>query len=187
MGSPPGTPSYVPTPGMLPPELIENCAEFFFVHMYGTMPILHRDQLRQIISEINSSMEAYCLVTTLCAFMLIQPGIAGNNGPMTDDATNTNTNTNPRMGSALMEEAIRVRKGFDYIENPTVESVITSFLLFGCCFGLNKHNTASNHIREATGQAHNLGMQDEQTYVYGDLFENSRKRRLFWLLFVTER
>ena len=86
-----------------------------------------------------------------------------------------------------MEESVRMRKAFDYIEGPTVDTIITSFFLFGCCFGLNKHNTGWLHLREATALAQILGMQDENTYLFDDVVETSRKRRLFWLLFVTER
>ena len=182
--SPPGSPRYAPTPGLLTPELINACAEFFFVHMYPTMPVLQRDQFQNILGIMGQSVEAYCLVTALCAFMLIQPGIASH-VQTTDEPTSSIIN--PKMGAALMDETVRIRKGYDYVENPTVHTVITSFFLFGSCFGLNKHNAGWFHLREATALAQILGMQDENTYLFGDLVENSRKRRLFWLLFVTER
>lgn len=86
-----------------------------------------------------------------------------------------------------MEEAVRLRKLIDYVESPSVTTVITSFFLFGCCFGLSKHNTAWFHLREATALAQLLGMQDQGTYMAGDSVDNSIRRRLFWLLFVTER
>ena len=184
-GSPPGSPSYAPTPGLLSVELRKSCVEFFIAHMHPTMPILDREQLQHVVSEMCNSSEAYCLIVALCAFMLIQPGIPGNANHVIDQPTESITST--RMGQALMDEAMRVRRGLDFIESPTVHSIITSFFLFGCGFGLNKHNTAWNHLREATGQAHSLGMQDEQTYLFGDLGENLHRRRLFWLLFVTER
>lgn len=149
------------------------------------MPILRRDQVQQLIGEMSNSMEAYCLIASLCAFMLIQPGIATSVGLVMDEPVESITN--PRMGGALVEEAVRVRKGFEYIENPTVDSVLTSFFLFGCCFGLSRHNTAWHHLREATSQVYSLGMQNEESYQYGMPLEISRKRRLFWLLFVSER
>lgn len=182
--SPPQSPN-APTPGLLTPELIDACTEFFFAHMYPTTPILDQTQIRNIIRDMTHSSEAYCLVAALCAFMLIQPGIASHvHTQMTEPPGSV---TNPKMGNALMEEAIRVRKAGDYIENPTTHTVQTSFFLFGCCFGLNKHNAGWFHLREATALAQILGMQDESTYLYGDVEENSRRRRLFWLLFVTER
>ena len=150
------------------------------------MPILPKEQIRRMAGETSRSVEAYCLITSLTAFMLIQPGIVLKAIPQLGEGAPSVTNV--KVGSALMDEAIRVRKGFyDYVENPTVNTVITSFFLFGCCFGLNKHNTAYFHLREATALAQILGMQDENTYISDDVVETSRKRRLFWLLFVTER
>lgn len=184
-GNPPTSPAYAPTPGLLTPELMESCVDVFFTHMYPMMPILDPDQLQGIMAESSSSLEAYCLISAFCAFMLIQPGVAVKVIHVVDQPTESVTD--PHMGQALMDEATRVRKGLDYVENPTMKSVITSFFLFRCGFGLTRHNTSWNHLREATAQALNLSMQDAQTYLFGDAVENSRKRRLFWLLFVTER
>ncbi|KAG8526848.1 uncharacterized protein KY384_008277 [Bacidia gigantensis] len=184
--SPPGSPSYTPSPGILTPDLIDACADFFFAHMYHTTPILDQDQFRSIVRGIDQSIEGYCLVAALCAFMLIQPGIALHFHSLMEEPSGSVTN--PKMGAALMEECRRVRNAIRYKENPTIHTIITSFFLFGCCFGLNKHNIGWHDLREATALAHNLDMQDESTYhQYGDAAESARNRRLFWLLFVTER
>lgn len=90
-------------------------------------------------------------------------------------------------GNLLMEETLRVRKSYDYLETPTINSLVTSFFLFGCYFGLDLHNKAWFHIREATTLAHILGMQKEETYLEFDAVDAARRRRLYWLLFVTER
>ena len=152
--------------------------------MYPTMPILHREQLRRYAQEMNSTPEAYCLVASLCAFVLIQPGIITRVQRYMETTGETMTGLN--MGSRILDEVVRVRKQIDYIENPTIHSVITSFFIFGSCFNLNKHNSGSHHLREATTMALNMGMNDEDTYQSGDL-DSGRKRRLFWLLFITER
>ena len=149
------------------------------------MPILHREQLQNLVEDMTHSVEAYCLIASLCAFMLIQPGIASHVHTSTE--VPIGSITSPKMGTILTCKVGRMRKSYDYIENPTVHTVITSFFLFGSCFGLNKHNTAWFHLREATALAQILGMQDENTYMFGDPIENARNRRLFWLLFVTER
>ena len=149
------------------------------------MPILHRDEIRQTVADMGHSVEAYCLIAAFCAFMLIQPGIVLKTAQAMGESTGATTN--PNAGHLLMEESVRMRKGYDYIEDPTISTTITSFFLFGCCFGLNKHNSAWLHLREATALAQILGMQEESSYVFDDVIEMSRKRRLFWLLFVTER
>jgi len=185
-GSPPASPlSYARAPHLLSQELIQGCTEFFFAQMYPTMPILYREQLRQTVRDIGHSVEAYCLITAFCAFLLIQPGIVLKAVHIVEEQASLLPNS--RLGTLLMEDSTRLRKGFEYIENPTVNTVITSFFLHGCCSGLNKHNTAWFHLREATALAQILGMQDENTYFFDNVVETSRKRRLFWLLFVTER
>lgn len=104
---------------------------------------------------------------------------------------NTDIHPKPgiRLGNILLEEAIRVRKGHNYFESPTLSSVITSFFLFGSyfCLGEKYNNTAWFHLREATTLALMMGMHDEASYKLGDTVESSSRRRLYWLLFVTER
>lgn len=71
------------------------------------------------------------------------------------------------LGQALLQEAVRVRKGIDWNEAPTVMSVSTSFFFFGSYFCLNRHNLAWFHLREATTVAQLIGMHVSS--VPGDL------------------
>ena len=153
--------------------------------MYPTMPILD-ESIRQVLQEVPRSPEAYCLMSSLSAFMLIQPGIQLRISP-TVDGRPTSPSVNTSLGTLIMEDAIRVQKTTDYIEQPTMNAVITSFFLFACCFGLNRHNVGWYHLRQATTLAQMMGMQDESTFSLLDPPESARRRHLFWLLFVTER
>lgn len=90
-------------------------------------------------------------------------------------------------GQLLMEEAIRVRKGYDHLDSPSLNSLCTSYFLFACNYGLDLHNKAWFHLREATTLAHILNMNKEESYMQYDVIDSSRRRRLYWLLFVTER
>lgn len=164
-------------------ELITSCVDFFFAKMYPTQPIIHRQKVGETIGQMENSIEAYCLVTSLCGYMLIQPNIALPAGIIPDQEM---PQSKLNMGQTLLEEAIRVRKGHDYIEAPTIWSVITSFFFFGSYFCLDKHNTAWFHLREATTLAQLIGMHEEAHYAT-DPIESARRRRLYWLLFITER
>jgi len=134
------------------------------------------------VDGMGHSAEAYCLITALCSLILKQPGIARLVNSTSDEPADSITD--PKLGTILMQEAVRIRKGFDYVENPTMNTVIMSIFLFGSCFGLSKHNTAWVHSREATALAQILGMQEENTYPFGNAVATSRRWRLFWLLFV---
>ena len=149
------------------------------------MPILQKQQVQQTVSDMDRSIEAYCLICSLCAFMLIQPGIelVKDNG----EENSTKSIRNTLLGTALLDETLWTRKSYEYVEKPNISTIITSFFIFGCCFGLNKHNAGWLHLREATALAQLVGMQEEQHYMRVNIEESSRERRLFWLLFVTER
>lgn len=164
-------------------ELITSCVDYFFAKMYPTQPIIHRVKVGETIGQMENSIEAYCLLTSLCGYMLIQPNLNLPAGIIPDQEL---PGAKVNMGQTLIEEAIRVRKGYDYIETPSIWSIITSFFFFGSYFCLDKHNTAWFHLREATTLAQLLGMHEEAHYA-GDLIEGARRRRLYWLLFITER
>lgn len=182
--SPPTSPTLTPSPGLLTDVIVKECIEFFFANMYPTMPILHKQRLQQQATFADRDIETYCLLTSLCAFMMIQPGMPIPGDPLGLDQM---PGANLVSGTMLMEETSRVRKGYDHLENPTLMSLITSFFLFGSYFGLDLHNKAWFHLREATTLAHILGMNKEETYLQFDAIDSSRRRRLYWLLFVTER
>lgn len=179
--------AFARTPNLLSMELITSCVDYFFANLYPTQPIIHRQKVGETIGQMENNVEAYCLVTSLCAYMLIQPNmVAPGSIPSSPESEAPPQSTLP-LGITLLHETLRVRKGHDYIESPTVWSVITSFFLFGSYFCLDKHNTAWFHLREATTTAHIIGMHEEDTYKHFDAIESSRRRRLYWLLFVTER
>jgi len=184
INSPPCSPTLSPTPGLLTNDMIKDCIEFFFANMYPTLPILHRGRLEQQAIYADQNVDTYCLLTSLCAFMMIQPGMGIPGDPLGLDSM---PGANLVSGNLLMEETLRVRKSYDHLETPTLNSLVTSFFLFGCYFGLDLHNKAWFHLREATTLAHILGLTKEETYVQFDAVESSRRRRLYWLLFVTER
>ncbi|KAH0537399.1 hypothetical protein FGG08_005798 [Glutinoglossum americanum] len=179
-------PSQVRTPGLLTPEMIKECTDFFFEHMYPTMPILRRERLEQPLDSLETDSDAYCLVAAFCAFMIIQPGI-NVTGEAAGRVAEPTTYSTVNSGAALLEEVLRVRKTYEYIENASQITVTTSFFIFGCYFGLEKHNTAWFYLREATTLAQILGMEDEDAYSTINPLESIVRRRLFWLLFVTER
>ncbi|KAL8730956.1 MAG: hypothetical protein Q9166_003746 [cf. Caloplaca sp. 2 TL-2023] len=184
-GSPASSPSSPRLSGLLTQELIDGCMDFYFAQLYPTMPIMHNDQLWTLVAEMDTSVEAYCLLCSFCAFMLIQPGIETKGSQAIRPLVNSCSRTT--LGGGLLDDALRRRKGYDYIESSSVNAVITSFFLFGCFFGLDKHNTAWFHLREATTLAQIIGMQDEKTYSNCSPVVATSMRRLFWLLFVTER
>lgn len=187
--SPPDSPYTSRSSSLLPQKTIDRCVEFFANHLYPTIPILSHKHLIELTKPENKHLESppvYCLISSLCAFVMVQPGM---NFPVSLNGIPKAESPQGRHGlaHALIEDCLRVRKSFDYVEDPSVLSVQTSFFLFGCYFCLEKQNTCWFHLREAATLALIMSMHDETSYLTGDPTENMYKRRTYWLLLVTER
>jgi hypothetical protein len=180
----------LPQPGLVTSETVKECLDFFFNHMYTALPILHRTRLDQQALFMDTQPDTYSLLTALSAFVMFQPGMSlpglgqPNNDPYSMDSS---LGANIISAQLLMDEAIRVRRGYDYLDAPTLNSVCTSFFLYACHYAMDLHNKAWYHLREATTLAHMMGMNREETYAQCDSIDASRRRRLYWLLLVTER
>lgn len=170
------------TPGLLSPDIIDTCVHYYFTKIYPTQPILHRQRVQETVANMEQSIEAYCKMAALCAYVLFQPDIHLPPGARYgEDASPV------ALGQLLLEDAIRVRKGYDYIENPTILTIYTSFFIFCSYFCLNRQNAAWSYLRQSLTFAHIMGMHEEETYKDEDPVDASRKRRMFWVLFISER
>ena len=65
--SPPASPTYARKHGLLSMEIITACVDYFFDNLYPTQPILHRQKVGETVAEMDTDVEAYCLVVSLCA------------------------------------------------------------------------------------------------------------------------
>lgn len=185
--SPPNSPPNAQNVTLLSRQTIENCIDFYFSSMSTTAWILDRRTLKiAIAARVMSDPEVYCLAGSLCAFVMVQPGMNLAVAPGSHWEGEPPEN---RYGYAnmILNDIIRTRKSIDYVESPTLTSVQTSFFLFSCYFTLEKQNVCWFHLREATTLAHLLGMHDESSYLIDDPVEGMYRRRMYWLLLVTER
>ncbi|KAI0616205.1 c6 zinc finger domain-containing protein, partial [Pyrenophora tritici-repentis] len=175
--------TFARTQGLLPPALVESCIEYFFNNFYPTEPVLQRQRAQEAVVGMDRSTEAYCMIVALCAYIMIQ----GNHKPDVNVLPRQEMAhmSNVDIGHVLLEESVHVRQGYQYRENPTYMSVLTSYFYQGCYFGLARETTAWTYLREASTQAQLLGMHDGGTYKYDPLNKLS-KRVLYWQLFIAE-
>lgn len=152
----------------IPLDALQECIEAFYSKLYLVMPIIDRNELLKGLDFDKMSSERFCLVLALCAL--------------------TNLQVLNRPADELIRETLRARQTFDYVENPTLDSVHISFFLFACYFGLNTHNTAWFYLREAVTFAQIIGLDNEESYRgLSSRSGAAYRRRSFWVLFVTER
>lgn len=168
--------------------MVKESVDFFFNNVYPSMPFLHRQRFEGMLSHVDQNFETYCLVASLCASMFMQPNMPMP-GPSANDPFGLDTMPGANMVSAtlLLEETLRVRKAFDHLESPNMQTLVTNYLLFVCYYGMELHNKAWFYLREASTLAHIMMMHKEDSYLNYDLIEATRRRRLYWLLFIAER
>ncbi|KAH7007769.1 RING-3 [Ilyonectria destructans] len=155
--------------------IIRWCLDAYFKHKYPLTPILHRQQVEQV----PTSPERYGLITACCAVISLSTEIlppAPTQGliiPPTD---------------FLISETIRSRQHCDLIEHPSLTHIQTSFFLYAAFFCLDKDNSAWYYLREAITILQTLRLHEEATYSdMDDSLFASYARRMFWVLFITER
>jgi hypothetical protein len=169
--------SVVRAQGLLSPGLVDSCLDFFFANIYPSTPVLQRQKAQEAVVNMDQCTEAYCLVVALCAYVIIQ-------GNMT--APSSSEMSNMTLGHALLQESVRVRNSPESRENLTHMTVLTSWFYYRSYFSLAHKSTAWDYLREATTHARLLDMHVKDTYKH-DPLDVSRKRVLYWLLFMAER
>ena len=151
--------------------------------MYTTVPVLHRGWLSQRVSEISQYPESYCLVGALCVFMISRSWALLRVLP-----------NNPTIGkqhaiavcSRIIDEVKHMRNQTDYAENPTTSTILTSFFFSGALFDIERTNASWFYLQEAITFSKMLQIHTEETYG-SDVVLDTMNRRIFWVLFITER
>ncbi|KAM3448328.1 hypothetical protein MY3296_007862 [Beauveria thailandica] len=177
--------SLAPTPGIVTSDLVKDCATFFFDHMYPQAPILDRRQVDHQLLYMEQNRDAYCLMTAMCAFVMLQPGMSMPPGdPYNLDMV---PGANIISSQLLLEEVHKVRKGYEYLDSITFNALATNFFLFASYYGQEMHDKAWYYLREATTMIAMIGMDTEDHYLQFDAVESARRRRVYWLFYSVER
>lgn len=161
-------------------EMILPWIDIFFDRLYPTLPLLDRTVLyRDMICRRHRKDRQYgAMILSLCAFSLIQPVHTQERQSMPSSDNHA---------KVLLDEALRLHSTADLGENPVLETVLTSFFMFGCLFGLQKHNAAWLKLREAIDVAAILCLQLPEAYTFLSDLERTQRLRVFFVLSVTER
>ena len=183
--SPIASPSYTRSHEPLPSELIDACVHEFFDKMYTTVPVLHRQWVAGKVSEMSHYPESYCVIGALCVFMVSRswgllravpnPIVAG-----------VGKQQAILLCLRIIEDVKRMRNQTDYAESPTISTILTSFFLSGALFDIERTNASWFYLQEAITFAKMVQIHTEESYG-SDMVLDTMNRRLFWVLFITER
>lgn len=149
------------------------------------MPVVRREELhRDSHHPERVSAQRYAFLAALCAATHIQLNLDGRPA---SDTTSAVDGRALMSGEELLAEAVRARNECDVVEEMNVESLLTSLFLFASYGNLNRQKQAWFYLCQATSMVFTLGLHRESTYTGLSIEDAEEKRRVFWLLFVTER
>ncbi len=153
------------------------------------MPVVRKEELQQDCHYPERvTPQRYAFLAALCAATHIQLKLDGvTETSHLQAGVDGNSGNSVMSGEELLAEAVRARKDCDPIEDMDIESLLTSFFLFASYGNLDRQDHAWFYLCQATSMIFSLGLHRESTYSELDIEEAEQKRRVFWLLFITER
>jgi hypothetical protein len=92
-----------------------------------------------------------------------------------------------RQAQILMDEALKLRDGWQFGSSATVESIMTSYLMFGTLYEMGYAAGAKLRLREAVSLGETMGLHDPRSYLGLGRAEVLRRLKTYWVLSVTER
>lgn len=167
-------------PATISQEALLPWIDIYFKRLHPTVPVLSRTVIYQemLLRTHHHDPHFGAMLLALCAFAMTQPV------QIHEVASTPSRSVQARM---LLEESIKMRMTVDFGENPSVYMILTSFFIFACLFGNDKHKAAHHRLREAVDLANSLSMHMPQAYDSLDLETREQWLRTYLVLSVTER
>lgn len=173
---------------LTPPVLLAH-VNVYLKYLFPIMPVVRSEQLQLDSHQPQRlSPQRYAFMSSLCAATHIQLKLDGAAPP--SDPTSLQAAVDGRSvmsGEELLSEAVRARAECDVVEDVSIESLLTSFFLFASYGNLDKQKHAWFYLCQSMSMVFTLGLHRESTYSGLSMEEAEERRRVFWLLFVTER
>jgi hypothetical protein len=158
--------------------LMSQCVRQYFRHLYPIMPVLHEQSYRQrLCSQIELSADEKCLLLSICAVTVLH---AAPPSDLTLEAKKD-------LGRQFLAKCFEIRYTYDWIEGAGLNTMISSFFISISYMELKQIKSHHFYLRESIGMALDQGLQLEITYKGFDFMQKLCSRRMFALLFVTER
>lgn len=171
-------PEPVPVLHRIPLILLSIALRMYNEQLYGIWPLLNAEHLIQRLEYEPRNPEIYALATA----------ISGATLSNLNQAIVHESLFEPLLPEAFTDEAKRVRATYDHMEPVTINGTLTSYFLH-IFYGRQplRVQTATFYIREAITFAQLFGMHIEETYPRYCVNDQQVMRKLYFLLFMTER
>ncbi|GAM40727.1 C6 transcription factor [Talaromyces pinophilus] len=159
----------------------------YLKYLYPIIPVVNSEQILNDSQQPEQlTPQRYAFITALCAATHVQLQLDAMIDPSSSSAYYDSSLA--LSGIEILTEATNARNECnDICEQVTLESLLTSFFLFAAYGNLDRQDQAWFYLSQATSMALTLGLHREATYSAFGEEEAEERRRVFWLLFVTER
>ncbi|EXJ65873.1 uncharacterized protein A1O5_11114 [Cladophialophora psammophila CBS 110553] len=154
----------------------ERFLEVFHLRLYSVWPVVSYDELIAALRNNQEDYESYSLAAALCAAVIAQLRLPEHIVPF-----------NAVSSSEMVAESQRLRQLFEYQENYSMTSLLTSFFLHIYFANAEKLRTAGFYLRETLTYAHGLKLHQPDNYADMNFREHQLRLRIYWILFVSER
>lgn len=160
--------------------------EIYKQKMYPVWPVINGAKLSCAISANENDHEACALAFAVCAGTGAQLQLKST--PQEWNALNLPGELSSiALADRFATEAENCRTRYDYRESSSAESILIPLFLHFYYGAKEKRQTASFLLRESVSLCQIHALDKEEAYQNLDLSEESYRRRIFWLLYVTER
>ncbi|KAK4120193.1 hypothetical protein N657DRAFT_649249 [Parathielavia appendiculata] len=169
-----------PQPPSLPPaSVVSYCFRRFFAALYPTIPILTPEYADLMTAEAESpgGGEAECLVTAVCAVVLIR--VEEPNQRLFQEEGIPHSNS--EFGKLLFEKAMAAHHQLSSEFVPCLERALSTFFLYTGHASLFHHSQAFHFLRDAATLWLVLRIDES------DSLRRRLADRLFWVILVSER
>jgi hypothetical protein len=162
------------------PVLLQAHVEIFLKHLYPIIPVFNANEVTADCENPEIlPPRRYAFLAALCAATHLQLKL-----DLSDGATHEEILPS---GRSLIDQAIQTLRDFDPLDEPHIDSLLTFFFLFSAYGNLDQHDHAWHYLSQSISLAFLLKLHQEQTYLEQDAEVAELKRRIYWLLFITER
>ena len=171
----------------LQPAIVAH-VQIFMTYMYTIMPAVDCFQLTSDASNLHSlPLPRYALLLALCAVTRIQLRLDQDNPMEGAEAHPCMVGRQTMSGLDFLAAAERARRQFSLVDNMSQEAIITSFFLFVSYANIEKYEQAWFYLSQSITMAILLGYDRESPDMNLSPKDLNMRRKIFWLLFITER
>ncbi|KAF4444520.1 hypothetical protein F53441_11113 [Fusarium austroafricanum] len=155
--------------------------------LYPIMPVVDDDILADATRLEDLPPSRYALILAICAATRMQLRMDKRLDSSETDL-NAEIPAEPKLtGDILVDLAENSLRQYSVIGDTSLDSILVSFFLFASYGNLNDSRHAWFYLNQSITLAQSLDLTKESGYYGLPDDEREKRRRVFWLLFVTER